>query len=149
MGLFEQVSKDIMTAMKARDKVRLEALRNIKKNFIEAKTLPGAGDELPDAKALSILSKMAKQGKETASLYRDKNRVDLAEEEEAQVKVIESYLPAEISDDELRSAVSAIIVKLGASGMKDMGRVMKEAHSSLSGKADGKRISDLVKQLLA
>lgn len=149
MALFEQISKDIMAAMKAHDKVRLEALRNIKKNFIEAKTAPGANDELSDDAALKILAKMAKQGKDTAALYHEQNRADLAEEEEAQVKVIETYLPKQLSDEEVEKEVAAIIASVGATSMRDMGKVMGAATKALAGKADGKKISEIVKKLLA
>lgn len=149
MALFEQISKDIMSAMKAHDKVRLEALRNIKKNFIEAKTAPGSNDELTDDAALKILAKMAKQGKDTAALYHEQNRPDLAEEEEAQVKVIETYLPKLLSDEEVEKEVKSIIAGVGATSMRDMGKVMGAATKALAGKADGKKISELVKKLLA
>ena len=148
MALFEQISKDIMSAMKAHDKVRLEALRNIKKNFIEAKTAPGSNDELTDDTALKILAKMAKQGKDTAALYHEQNRPDLAEEE-AQVKVIETYLPKQLSDEEVEKEVKSIIAGVGATSMRDMGKVMGAATKALAGKADGKKISELVKKLLA
>ncbi len=149
MALFEQISKDIMAAMKAHDKVRLEALRNIKKNFIEAKTAPGANDELSDDAALKILAKMAKQGKDTAALYHGQNRADLAEEEEAQVKVIEAYLPKQLSDGEVEKEVKAIIASVGATSMRDMGKVMGAATKTLAGKADGRIISEIVRKLLA
>lgn len=149
MALFEQISKDIMSAMKAHDKVRLEALRNIKKNFIEAKTAPGSNDELTDDAALKILAKMAKQGKDAAALYHEQNRPDLAEGEEAQVKVIETYLPKQLSDEEVEKEVKSIIAGVGATSMRDMGKVMGAATKALAGKADGKKISELVKKLLA
>lgn len=149
MDIFEKVSKDIIAAMKAKDKMRLEALRNVKKFFIEAKTAPGANDTLDDAAALKILSKLAKQGRDTAALYREQNRVDLAEEEEAQAAVIEEYLPKALSAEELEAEVKAIIAETGAASMKDMGKVMGVASKKLAGRADGKAISSLVKQLLA
>lgn len=148
MTLFEQVSKDIVAAMKAKDKVRLEALRNIKKYFIEAKTAPGANDTLSDDAALKILAKLAKQGRDTAALYREQNRPDLAEEEEGQAAVIEGYLPRALTADELEAEVRAIIVETGAASPKDMGKVMGVASKRLAGKADGKAIADLVKRLL-
>ncbi|MBR3283917.1 MAG: GatB/YqeY domain-containing protein [Alloprevotella sp.] len=148
MTLFEKVSNDIIAAMKAKDKVRLEALRNIKKYFIEAKTAPGAGDELSDAAALKILSKLAKQGRDTAQLYREQQRPDLAEQEEAQATVIEEYLPKALSPEELEKEVRGIIAETGATSMKDMGKVMGLASARLAGRADGKAISVLVKQLL-
>ena len=148
MTLFEQVSKDIVAAMKAKDKVRLEALRNIKKYFIEAKTAPGANDTLSDDAALKILAKLAKQGRDTAALYREQNRPDLAEEEEGQAAVIEGYLPRALTADELETEVRAIIAETGAASPKDMGKVMGVASKRLAGKADGKAIADLVKRLL-
>lgn len=149
MSLFDQVSKDIVAAMKAKDKVRLEALRNIKKFFIEAKTAPGANDTLDDAVALKILAKLAKQGRDTAALYHEQNRPDLAEEEEAQAKVIEEYLPKALTPEELETEVKAIIAQVGATSAKDMGKVMGVASKQLAGLADGRAISTLVKQLLA
>ncbi len=149
MSLFDQVSKDIVAAMKAKDKVRLEALRNIKKFFIEAKTAPGANDTLDDAVALEILAKLAKQGRDTAALYHEQNRPDLAEEEEAQAKVIEEYLPKALTPEELEAEVKAIIAQVGATSAKDMGKVMGVASKQLAGRADGRAISTLVKQLLA
>ena len=149
MELFEKVSKDIVAAMKAKDKVTLEALRNIKKVFIEAKTAPGANDTLDDAAALKILQKLAKQGHDSADLYTQQNRPDLAEAEMAQVKVIESYLPKALSAEEIEAAVKEIIAQTGATGIKEMGKVMGVASKQLAGKADGKAISDIVKKLLA
>ena len=149
MELFEKVSKDIVAAMKAKDKVTLEALRNIKKVFIEAKTAPGANDTLDDAAALKILQKLAKQGHDSADLYTQQNRPDLAEAEMAQVKVIESYLPKALSAEEIEAAVKEIIAQTGATSIKEMGKVMGVASKQLAGKADGKAISDIVKNLLA
>ena len=149
MELFEKVSKDIVAAMKAKDKVTLEALRNIKKVFIEAKTAPGANDTLDDAAALKILQKLAKQGHDSADLYTQQNRPDLAEAEMAQVKVIESYLPKALSAEEIEAAAKEIIAQTGATSIKEMGKVMGLASKQLAGKADGKAISDVVKKLLA
>lgn len=148
MDIFEKVSKDIIAAMKAKDKMRLEALRNVKKFFIEAKTAPGANDTLDDATALKILSKLAKQGRDTAALYREQSHPDLAEEEEAQAAVIEEYLPKALSAEELEAEIKSIIAETGAASMKDMGKVMGVASKKLAGRADGKAISTLVKQLL-
>ena len=147
--LFDQISNDIKEAMKARDKVRLEALRNIKKVFIEAKTAPGANDTLEDAQALKILQKLAKQGHDSADLYTSQNRPDLAEEEMAQVNVIESYLPKQMSEEEIEAVVKEIIAQTGAQSMKEMGKVMGIASKQLAGEADGKKISEIVKKLLA
>lgn len=148
MTLFDQVSKDIVAAMKAKDKVRLQALRNIKKYFIEAKTAPGANDTLSDETAMKILAKLAKQGRDTAALYTEQNRPDLAEEENAQAAVVESYLPQPLSAEKLEAALKEIIAAVGAEGPKDMGKVMGTATKQLAGKADGKAISAKVKELL-
>lgn len=149
MTLFDQISEDIKAAMKARDKVRLETLRNIKKVFLEAKTAPGANDTLEDADALKILQKLAKQGRETAQTYIDNNRQDLADEELAQAKVIEEYLPKPLSKEEIEKEVKDIIAQTGAQGMKDMGKVMGMASKKMAGRADGRAISTIVKKLLA
>lgn len=149
MTLFDQISEDIKAAMKARDKVRLETLRNIKKVFLEAKTAPGANDTLEDADALKILQKLAKQGRETAQTYIDNNRQDLADEELAQAKVIEEYLPKPLSEEEIEKEVKDIIAQTGAQGMKDMGKVMGMASKKMAGCADGRAISTIVKKLLA
>lgn len=149
MTLFDQISEDIKAAMKARDKVRLETLRNIKKVFLEAKTAPGANDTLEDADALKILQKLAKQGRETAQTYIDNNRQNLADEELAQAKVIEEYLPKPLSEEEIEKEVKDIIAQTGAQGMKDMGKVMGMASKKMAGRADGRAISTIVKKLLA
>lgn len=149
MALFEQISKDIIAAMKAKDKERLETLRNIKKVFLEAKTAPGANDTLDDAAALKILQKLAKQGHDSADLYISQNRQDLADQELVQVKVIEEYLPKQMNPEEIAAAVKEIISSTGASSMKDMGKVMGLASKQLAGKVDGKTVSDIVKKLLA
>lgn len=149
MALFEQISEDIKTAMKARDKVALEALRNIKKVFLEAKTAPGANDTLDDADALKILQKLAKQGKESAQTFIANNRQDLADGELAQVEVIERYLPKALEESEIESIVKVIISQTGAQGMKDMGKVMGIASKQMAGRADGRIISTIVKKLLA
>ncbi len=149
MALFEQVSEDIKAAMKAKDKVTLETLRNIKKVFLEAKTAPGANDELTDDAALAILAKLSKQGKDAAALYVEQGRQDLADEELAQVEVINRYLPRQLSDEELEAELKKIIAAVGATSAKDMGKVMGAAIKQLAGKADGKAVSAKVKQLLS
>lgn len=149
MALFEKVNEDIKTAMKERDKVALETLRNIKKVFLEAKTAPGANDTLEDADALKMIQKLAKQGKESAQTYIDAGRQDLADAELAQVSVIERYLPEQLSEAEIEKMVKTIIDQTGAASMKDMGKVMGMANKQLAGKADGKTISGIVKKLLA
>ena len=149
MPLFDKISEDIKAAMKARDKVRLETLRNIEKVFLEAKTAPGANDTLEDADALKILQKLAKQGHESAQTFISNNRQDLADEELAQARVIEAYLPKPLTDEEIESEVKAVIAETGAQGMKDMGRVMGIASKKMAGRADGRAISAIVKRLLA
>jgi len=147
--LFDQISADIKTAMLAREKVALEALRGIKKEFLEAKTAKGGDGTLPDEVAVKILQKMVKQRKESASIFAQQNRADLAENELAEVAVIERYLPAQMSDAELEAAVAAIIAQVGATGPQDMGKVMGVASKQLAGKTEGKLISEKVKALLA
>lgn len=149
MNLFDQISEDIKAAMKARDKVRLATLRNIKKVFLEAKTAPGANDVLEDADAMKILQKLAKQGRETAKTFVDNGRQDLADDELAQAQVIEEYLPKPLSEAEIEAAVKQIIADTGAQGMKDMGKVMGLCSKQMAGKADGRAISTVVKRLLA
>lgn len=146
--LFEQISADIVTAMKSRDKVSLEALRNVKKYFLEAKTAPGANDELTDEAATKIIQKLVKQGKDSAAIYESQNRADLAEAEFAQVAVMEKYLPKALTDEELTAALRNIIAETGAAGPRDMGKVMGVATKQLAGKAEGRAISAKVKELL-
>ena len=147
--LEQQISKGIMEAMKAKDTVRLSALRNIKKYIIEAKTAGTAVDELPDADVLKIITKLAKQGTDSAAIYAQQNRQDLADEELAQVKVFEEFLPKRLSAEELTEAVKQIIAEVGATSMKEMGKVMAVASKRLAGQADGKEISDKVRELLS
>ena len=149
MDLFERVSEDIKTAMKAKDKVALETLRNIKKVFLEAKTAPGANDTLDDADALKLIQKLAKQGKDAADIYIQQGRQDLADAELAQVKVMEAYLPKQMTPEELEAALRAIIAETGAAGPKDMGKVMGAATKKLAGQAEGRAISAKVKELLS
>ena len=148
MDLFDQISADIKAAMLAKDKVRLEALRNVKKYFLEAKTAPGANDTLSDEAALKIIQKLVKQGKDSAKIYADQNRPDLAETELAQVQVLEVYLPKQLSVEELETELKKIIAEVGAVGPQDMGKVMGAATKALSGKAEGRAISEAVKRLL-
>lgn len=148
MDLFDKVSEDIKTAMKAKDKVALQTLRNIKKVFLEAKTAPGANDTLNDADALKLIQKLAKQGKDAAAIYVEQGRQDLADEELAQVKVMEAYLPQQMTLEELESALREIIAETGAAGPKDMGKVMGLATKRLAGQAEGRAISAKVKELL-
>ena len=145
MNLFDQVSNDIKSAMLAKDKVRLEALRGIKKEFLEAKTAKGADGELTDDMAMKILAKMVKQRKESAQIYTEQNRPDLAEPELAEAAVIETYLPKQMTEE----ALKAIIAQVGATTPQEMGKVMGVATKQLAGRADGRAISAKVKELLA
>lgn len=149
MDLFETINSAIKAAMLAKDKVRLQALRGIKKEFLEAKTAPGSNGELSDDAAMKILVKMAKQRSESAEIYRQQNRPDLAETEEAEMAVIKEYLPQPLSAEELNAALAEIIAKTGASSPADMGKVMGVATKQLAGRADGKAISAAVRQLLS
>ena len=149
MNLFDQVSNDIKSAMLAKDKVRLEALRGIKKEFLEAKTAKGADGELTDDMAMKILAKMVKQRKESAQIYTEQNRPDLAEPELAEAAVIETYLPKQMNEEELTEALKAIIAQVGATTPQEMGKVMGVATKQLAGRADGRAMSAKVKELLA
>lgn len=149
MNLFDQVSNDIKSAMLAKDKVRLETLRGIKKEFLEAKTAKGADGELTDDMAMKILAKMVKQRKESAQIYTEQNRPDLAEPELAEAAVIETYLPKQMTEEELTEALKAIIAQVGATTPQEMGKVMGVATKQLAGRADGRAISAKVKELLA
>ena len=149
MNLFDQVSNDIKSAMLAKNKVRLEALRGIKKEFLEAKTAKGADGELTDDMAMKILAKMVKQRKESAQIYTEQNRPDLAEPELAEAAVIETYLPKQMTEEELTEALKAIIAQVGATTPQEMGKVMGVATKQLAGRADGRAISAKVKELLA
>ncbi|HEY5590883.1 MAG TPA: GatB/YqeY domain-containing protein [Paludibacter sp.] len=148
-NLYDKVSGDIKTAMLARDKVALEAIRGIKKEFLEAKTAKGSDGSLPDEVAVKILQKMVKQRKDSAQIYTEQNRPELAENELAEATVIERYLPAQMTDAELEAAVVAVIAQVGAKGPQDMGKVMGVASKQLAGKTEGRLISEKVKALLA
>ena len=148
MTLFDKVSEDIKEAMKARDKVRLETLRNIKKVFLEAKTAPGANDTLEDADAFKILQKLAKQGRESARTYTDNGRQDLADAELAQAAVIEEYLPKQLGEDEIEAEVRKVIADTGAQSMKDMGKVMGALKAKYAGQLDFGKASGMIKNLL-
>ena len=149
MDLFEKVSADIKAAMLARDKVRLEALRGVKKEFLEAKTAKGGDGTLSDDAAMKILVKMVKQRKESAEIYNTQNRPELAANELAEAAVIEEYLPKQLSEEELPAELQKIIAQVGATSAKEMGKVMGVASKALAGRADGKAISAKVKELLA
>ncbi|MBQ7824189.1 MAG: GatB/YqeY domain-containing protein [Bacteroidaceae bacterium] len=149
MNLYDQISDDIKKAMLAKDKVRLSALRGIKKEFIEAKTAKGSEGDLNEEAAIKILQKMVKQRKDSAAIYQQQNRPELGESELAEAAVISEYLPKQMSEEELETALKAIIAEVGASSAKDMGKVMGVAGKQLAGKAEGRAISAKVKELLA
>jgi len=149
MSIFDQVNTGIKEAMKAHDKERLEALRGIKAEFLIIKTAPGNNGEVSDDNALKVLVRMAKQRKESAQIYIDQNRQDLADVELGQARVIEEFLPKQLSDEELTERIKAIIAQTGATSMKDMGKVMGIATKQLAGQADGRAVSAKVKELLS
>lgn len=149
MGLVEQVNEGIKQAMLSRDKVRLEALRAMKKEFLEAMTAKGASHELSDEQALKIVAKLVKQREESASLYRDADRLELAEAEEAESEVFKGFLPVQLSEEEIEVKVRAIIDRLGVTDIKGMGQVMSAATKELGASAEGKVISQIVKKLLS
>lgn len=149
MELEKQVSQGIMDAMKAKDEVKRDTLRNVKKYIIEAKTAGANIEHLPDADVIKIISKLAKQGADSAAIFKEQGRNDLFEYEMAQVAVLREYLPRRMDDAELTAAVRAIITEAGAKSMQDMGRVMGLASKQLAGRADGKDISAKVKELLS
>ena len=149
MSLEEQISKGIMEAMKAKDPVRLSALRNAKKYIIEAKTSGPGITELPDADVLKILTKLAKQGTDSAAIFTEQHRPELAAEELAQVAVYQEFLPKPLTDEELTAEVKAIIAETGADSAKEMGKVMGVASKRLVGRVDGKELSAKVRELLA
>ncbi len=149
MDLQQRIDTDIKAAMLARDKDRLNVLRAIKSAILLELTKEGGGEELDEAVGLRILQKLYKQRMESAAIYHEQQREELAAEEEAQARVIEDYLPKRLSDSEVEEAVRSVIADTGATGMKDMGRVMGEANKRLAGKADGSTIATLVKKLLS
>lgn len=149
MTIEERVSKGIMAAMKAKDTIRLEVLRNIKKVILEAKSAPGGGVELADSDCVKMIQKLAKQGNDAAEIYKQQGRDDLYTHEMAQVEILNEFLPKPLSDEELTAALKAIIEREGAVSVKDMGKVMGVATKELAGVADGKAISVKVKELLA
>ena len=149
MTIFDRISEDIKKAMIAQNKVELLALRNIKKELLEAKTSKEASGNLTDEIATKVISKIVKQNKDAAALFKEQKRADLAEEYTAQIEVMQRYLPAQMSDAELTTAVKAIIARLGATSMQDLGKVMGIASKELTGKAEGRIISEKVKQLLS
>ena len=147
MSLQKQVMEQIKAAMKSKDKVALESLRALKSAFLLANT-SGGGVELSEGDEIKIVQKLVKQRKDSAAIFDEQGRSDLSEPEKAQAKVLEQFLPAQMSEEELKSVIAEIVERTGASSMKDMGKVMGMASKQLAGKADGKAISMAVKELL-
>ena len=148
MSLQNQVMEEIKVAMKAKDSTTLESLRAIKSALLLAQTEKGAGDEMSDADEIKLIQKLVKQRKDSAAIFKEQGREDLAEPELAQIAVIEKFLPAQLSEDEIEKVVIQIIESTGASGMKDMGKVMGMVSKQLGGQADGKTISGIVRAKL-
>ncbi len=148
MSLAQKIASDLINAMKGRDKAALEAIRAAKTAFILARTEKGADYILSTEEELKIIRKLVKQRRESAAIYKEQNRIDLYDREVAEADVLEKYLPARLSDEELSSTISEIINRVGAKSSADMGKVMGIAVKELAGKADGKEISARVKQLL-
>ena len=148
MSLAEKIASDLINAMKARDKVALEAIRAAKTAFILAKSEKGANSVLAPEDELKIIQKLVKQRRESATIYKEQNRMDLYEKEVIEADVLERYLPAKMSEEELTNIIREIINRIGAKSPAEMGKVMGVATKELAGKADGKEISSKVKQLL-
>lgn len=148
MSLVDQINSDIKEAMKARQQDRLAALRDIKSKLMLEMTKDGSS-EVDEGAAMKILNKLYKQRTETATLYKEQNRPDLAEEEEQQAAIIKAYLPEQLGEEEITSIVKEIVAQTGASSMQDMGKVMGLATQKMAGKADGKLISTIVRGLLS
>ena len=148
MGILSELGEEMKNAMRAKDTLKLESLRAIKSAVLLAQTASGGSGDLGEEEAIKLLQRLVKQRKDSATLYREQNRPDLAEPEEAQAKVIEAFLPAQLTTDELTQSISEIIQSCGATGMQDMGKVMGMASKQLVGKAEGKRIADEVKTQL-
>lgn len=145
MGILANLTDEIKAAMRAKDSLKLEALRAIKSAVILEQTSVGGGDTLTEEQEIKLVQKLVKQRKDSAQIFRDQNRPDLAEPEEAQAEIISQFLPEQLSEEEIKSIIQSIIEKTGASGMKDMGKVMGMASKEMAGKADGKTISIIVK----
>ncbi len=148
MNLEQKIMAELKTAMLAKDEKTIRSLRAVKAAIINAKTSAGAGGEISDDDETKLLQKLVKQRRDSLTIFREQNREDLAQKEEEEIMVIEKFLPAQMSEDELRSALEQIISKTGASSAADLGKVMGVATKELAGQADGKKISELTKQLL-
>ena len=149
MSLQKQIMEELKTAMKSKDVVALQALRAVKSAFLLAKTETGAGDDLTEDQEMKIIQKQVKQRKDSAAIFIDQGRQDLADPELAEIAVLEKFLPEALSEDAIEKVVLDTIAKTGAEGMKDMGKVMGMVSKQLAGQADGKTISGIVRKNLA
>ena len=149
MNLYETIDQEIKAAMKAKDKMRLETLRSAKTAFMEVTTAKGAEHTLTEEQAVAILQRMVKQRKDSATIFGEQNRTELAQKELEEVEILQSYLPKPYTQEELDRAIGEIIVKTGSSSLKDMGKVMGAATKDFGGRAEGRMIADTVKKLLS
>ena len=149
MNLEQKVMADMKDAMKAKDEAGLRSLRAIKAAIIIAKTAEGAGGEIKEEEETRLLQKLVKQRRDSLEIFQKQNRPDLAQKEQEEIAIIEKFLPAQLSDEELRAEVQAVIAEVGATSAADMGKVMGAATKRLAGRADGKAVSAAVKELLA
>ena len=149
MSLQERIMSQLKDAMRAKDAVKLEALRAIKSGLLLAQTETGSKEAISEEEEIKLLQKLVKQRKDSAAIYKEQNREDLAKPELDQAAVIEQFLPEQLSEEEVEAKVDEIIAQTGAEGMKDMGKVMGLASQELAGKADGKTISMIVKRKLS
>ena len=144
----DKISEELKKAMKAKDNIALQSIRAIKSELLLLRTKSGTPNNLSDEQEMKVLQKLIKQRKESAKIFREQNRIDLAEPEEAQAKIIEGFLPEQLDEEKIRELVEEIILSTGAEGIKDMGKVMSQASSKMAGQADGKIISIIVKEIL-
>ena len=149
MGILSNLTEEIKNAMRAKDSLKLEALRAVKSAVILEQTASGGGGDLSEEQEIKLVQKLVKQRKDSASIFREQNRVDSAEPEEAQANVIAAFLPEQLSEEKVTAIIQEIISQTGAAGMKDMGKVMGMASKQMAGKADGKTTSTIVKQQLS
>ena len=148
MTLMDKISEELKKAMKAKDNIALQSIRAIKSELLLLRTKSGTPNNLSDEQEMKVLQKLIKQRKESAKIFREQNRIDLAEPEVAQAKIIEGFLPEQLDEEKIRELVEEIILSTGAEGIKDMGKVMSQASSKMAGQADGKIISIIVKEIL-
>ena len=144
----DKISEELKKAMKAKDNIALQSIRAIKSELLLLRTKSGSTNNLSNEEEMKVLQKLIKQRRESAKIFREQNRIDLAEPEEAQAKIIEGFLPEQLDEEKIRELVEEIILSTGAEGIKDMGKVMSQASSKMAGQADGKIISIIVKEIL-